>query len=117
VLEWCFSNVVGKADRRGNLYPAMQRPEQKIDAAVSLMMAMGRAMIVDEDAKGLEGFLANLIRIAQCRPPATLGSELNPPLAVTFDRGVDVSAMWRCPTTVNALRVGPRTQPMTSLSH
>ena len=57
VLEWCLGNVVGKADRRGNLYPTKQRPEQKIDAAVALMMAMGRAMIEDEDAKGLEGFL------------------------------------------------------------
>jgi phage terminase large subunit-like protein len=61
VLEWCLGNVVGKADRRGNLYPTKQRPEQKIDAAVALMMAMGRAMIEDEDAKGLEGFLANPI--------------------------------------------------------
>ena len=34
---------------------------QKIDAAVALMMAMGRAMIEDEDAKGLEGFLTNPI--------------------------------------------------------
>jgi phage terminase large subunit-like protein len=25
VLEWCLGNVVGKADRRGNLYPAKQR--------------------------------------------------------------------------------------------
>src|ERR1700730_495111 len=41
VLEWCLGNVVGKADRRGNLYPTKQRPEQKIDAAVALMMAMG----------------------------------------------------------------------------
>ena len=60
-LEWCLGNVVGKADRRGNLYPTKQRPEQKIDAAVALTMAMGRAMIEDEDAKGLEGFLANPI--------------------------------------------------------
>jgi hypothetical protein len=57
----CLANVVGKADRRGNLYPTKQRPEQKIDAAVALMMAMGRAMIEDEDAKGLEGFLTNPI--------------------------------------------------------
>jgi phage terminase large subunit-like protein len=55
VLQWCIGNVVGKGDRRGNLYPTKQRPEQKIDAAVALMMAMGRAMIEDEDAKGLEG--------------------------------------------------------------
>jgi phage terminase large subunit-like protein len=61
VIEWCLGNVVGKADRRGNLYPTKQRPEQKIDAAVALMMAMGRAMIEDEDAKGLEGFLTNPI--------------------------------------------------------
>jgi phage terminase large subunit-like protein len=61
VLEWCLGNVVGKADRRGNLYPTKQRPEQKIDAAVALMMAMGRAMVEDEDAKGLEGFLTNPI--------------------------------------------------------
>ena len=53
--------TLGKADRRGNLYPTKQRPEQKIDAAVALMMAMGRAMIEDEDAKGLEGFLTSPI--------------------------------------------------------
>ena len=47
VLEWCMGNVVGKPDRRGNLYPAKQRPEQKIDAAVALMMAIGRAMAED----------------------------------------------------------------------
>ena len=40
VLEWCLGNVVGKADRRGNLYPTKTRPDQKIDAAVALMMAL-----------------------------------------------------------------------------
>ena len=33
---------------RGNLYPAKQRPEQKIDAAVALTMAVGRAMAEDD---------------------------------------------------------------------
>ncbi len=28
VLEWCLGNVAGRPDRRGNLYPAKQRPEQ-----------------------------------------------------------------------------------------
>ena len=37
-------DVGGRPDRRGNLYPAKQRPEQKIDAAVALVMAVGRAM-------------------------------------------------------------------------
>jgi hypothetical protein len=39
--------MVSKPDWRGNLYPAKQRPEQKIDAAVALMMALGRAMAED----------------------------------------------------------------------
>ena len=42
----------------GNLYPTKSRAEQKIDAAVGLMMAMGRAMVEDEQAKGLDEFLA-----------------------------------------------------------
>jgi hypothetical protein len=36
VLTWRLGNVVGKADRRGNLYPTKSRPDQKIDAAVAL---------------------------------------------------------------------------------
>jgi phage terminase large subunit-like protein len=59
VLTWCLGNVVGKADRRGNLYPTKARPDRKIDAAVALMMAIDRAMVEDEQAKGLERFLAN----------------------------------------------------------
>jgi hypothetical protein len=35
-------------------------PDQKIDAAVALM-AIGRAMVEDQEAKGLEGFLTNPI--------------------------------------------------------
>ena len=52
---------VGKADRRGNLHPTKQRPEQKIDAALAVMLALGRAMVEDEEAKGLEGFVDNPI--------------------------------------------------------
>lgn len=58
VLEWCMSNVVGKPDRRGNLYPAKQRPDQKIDAATALMMAMGRAMTAEE-SPDMSGFLTS----------------------------------------------------------
>jgi phage terminase large subunit-like protein len=56
-----LGNVVGRADRRGNLYPTKSRPDQEIDAAVALLMAIGRAMIEDADAKGLEGFLTHPI--------------------------------------------------------
>jgi phage terminase large subunit-like protein len=54
---WCLRNVVGRPDRRGNLYPAKQRPEQKIDAAVALMMAVGRAMAEDTNEGDLTDFL------------------------------------------------------------
>jgi phage terminase large subunit-like protein len=59
VLEWCLSNVVGKADRRGNLYPTKLRSEQKIDAAIALMMAIGRAMTEDENDRNLDSYLSN----------------------------------------------------------
>ena len=47
VLGRCPGNVVGRPDRRGNLYPAKQRPERKIGGAVALMMAVGRAVAAD----------------------------------------------------------------------
>ncbi len=46
--EWCLGNVVGKPDRRDNLYPTKARPEQKIDVAVALIMAVGRSMTEPE---------------------------------------------------------------------
>jgi hypothetical protein len=45
VLEWCIGNVVGKADRRGNLYPTKARPEQKIDAAGGPVGGTGRPVV------------------------------------------------------------------------
>jgi phage terminase large subunit-like protein len=57
-LEWCSGNLVTKADRRGNLYPTKQRPDQKIDAAVAVMMALGRAMTEDTNG-GIDEFLSN----------------------------------------------------------
>ena len=44
VLEWCVSNVVGRYDARSNVYPRKSRPDQKIDAAIATIMAIGRAM-------------------------------------------------------------------------
>ena len=56
----CLGNVVGKADRRGNLYPAQARPERKIDPAVALLMAVGRAMAEgDGGTVDLDAFLAD----------------------------------------------------------
>ena len=52
-----MSNVVGRPDRRDNLYPAKQRPERKTDAAVALMIAVGRALAGDEGQGDLYDFL------------------------------------------------------------
>ena len=42
MLGRCVGNVVGQEDRRGNLFPAKMR-ENRTDAAVALLMAIGRA--------------------------------------------------------------------------
>ena len=47
-LGRCLGNVVGKVDRRGNLFPTKQR-DGKIDAAVALLMAIGRAQASEAD--------------------------------------------------------------------
>jgi phage terminase large subunit-like protein len=40
---------MGRYDARANVYPRKQRPEQKIDAAVALIMGIGRALATVEE--------------------------------------------------------------------
>lgn len=49
VLSWMVSNVVVKEDARDYLFPRKQREESKIDGAVALLMALGRAMVAPID--------------------------------------------------------------------
>ena len=44
VLAWCVGNVVGHYDARSNVFPRRTREDQKIDAAVALIMALARCM-------------------------------------------------------------------------
>jgi len=44
VLTWEFGNVVAKLDKKDNIFPDKERPENKIDGVVSLLMAFGRAL-------------------------------------------------------------------------
>jgi phage terminase large subunit-like protein len=62
VLEWCIGNVVGHYDARANVFPRKSRPEQKIDAAMALIMAIGRAA-QDEEAGDMSGFLNGLLTL------------------------------------------------------
>jgi phage terminase large subunit-like protein len=49
ILTWNLSNVVAKIDAKDNIYPRKQRPENKIDGAVALIMAIGRFMTHDDE--------------------------------------------------------------------
>lgn len=40
-LSWMIGNVVGHYDAKENVYPRKERPENKIDGAIALIMALG----------------------------------------------------------------------------
>lgn len=44
ILTWMASNVVAKLDVKDNIYPNKERPENKIDGVVALIMALSRAI-------------------------------------------------------------------------
>jgi phage terminase large subunit-like protein len=44
VLAWMASNVVAHTDVKDNIYPRKERPENKIDGIVALIMALSRAI-------------------------------------------------------------------------
>lgn len=44
VMTWMMSNVVAHMDAKDNIYPRKERPENKIDGVVALIMALGRAL-------------------------------------------------------------------------
>ena len=45
VLNWMASNVTAKEDKKENIYPNKDLPENKIDGMVALIMAVGRAIV------------------------------------------------------------------------
>lgn len=50
VLAWMVSNVVAHYDAKDNIYPNKERPENKIDGVVALLMALGRALLAEVKA-------------------------------------------------------------------
>jgi phage terminase large subunit-like protein len=51
VMEWQMNNVVGKLDRKDNVYPNKPRIEAKIDNPVALIMAMGASMVGETETQ------------------------------------------------------------------
>lgn len=60
ILTWQASNVVAKVDAKDNIYPNKERPENKIDGMVALIMAMSRAN-VHQNTGSIDDFLDNII--------------------------------------------------------
>ncbi len=52
-FAWQMGNVTVKPDANENIFPRKERVENKIDGAVALIMAFGRAMLAPEEAPAL----------------------------------------------------------------
>ena len=57
VLTWAISNLVAQEDPAGNIKPAKNKSKEKIDPAVALIMAIGRAMVKEDANKTDEIFV------------------------------------------------------------
>jgi len=61
VLMWMFGNVTARVDLKDNIFPNKERPENKIDGVVALIMALNRALPFEEvktsvyDTRGILG--------------------------------------------------------------
>jgi phage terminase large subunit-like protein len=56
VMRWMVSNVVCHLDAKDNIYPRKEQPQNKIDGVVATIMALGRALLLD-DPYSDRGFL------------------------------------------------------------
>ena len=54
VLAWCVGNVVGHYDARSNVFPRRAHEDQKIDAAVALIMALARCVTAKQNVSVYE---------------------------------------------------------------
>ena len=62
VVTWMISNVTTKENYKGQVYPRKERDENKIDGVVALLMALGRAMVHEENG-GIDEWLTGMIKI------------------------------------------------------
>jgi phage terminase large subunit-like protein len=46
-MHWMFSNVVCHQDAKENIYPRKEKPADKIDGVVALIMALNQAIQMD----------------------------------------------------------------------
>lgn len=60
VMSWCIGNVLAKEFSNGGLMPAKENKSSKIDAATALIMAVGRAMLGEDN--NIDDFINNPVR-------------------------------------------------------
>lgn len=63
VLSWMISNVVCHLDKKDNIYPNKEFPQNKIDGVVAMLMAFNRIMAADENAGSFADFLNDPIAL------------------------------------------------------
>ncbi len=60
VMAWMVSNLVVKVSKFNELMsPTKERPENKIDGVISMLMALGRALSQNQDQGAMDDFLSN----------------------------------------------------------
>lgn len=59
VLTWTISNIVCHTDAKDNVYPRKEKPENKIDGGVALIMALGRWLVASADQSDFNDFMAS----------------------------------------------------------
>lgn len=52
VLRWMASNAAAEEDAAGNIKPSKKKSTEKIDGIVALIMALGRAMVSEDEESG-----------------------------------------------------------------
>ena len=60
VLMWLFGNVVANLDKKDNIFPDKERPENKIDGVIALIMTINRAMLGKESGS-LDEWLTSMV--------------------------------------------------------
>ena len=53
VLTWMMSNVVAHLDKKDNIYPNKERPDNKIDGVIALIIALSRAILPEESTESV----------------------------------------------------------------
>jgi phage terminase large subunit-like protein len=53
ILAWCVSNVTVKPDANDNIFPRKERDEQKIDAAVAMILAFNRELFGEDEKESV----------------------------------------------------------------